>query len=520
MPHTDTASPLRLAPGLAALAAVCAGVMATVAMPPFLGTGWLILPSLVLLFSLLRGAEHPARLGWLFGIAHQATLLHWLFLLGPEAPIASRVLVPVAAGSAILYVSLYYLLFGWLVGRASRLGVGLLAAPLLWAGVEALRTAGELGFPWCLSGLAFLQTPLYPLAAAGGEPVLGVGAAFVAAALAALVDLRAGRDGRTIAAAVALGLSALALWGWLGTAGRLPAGDVSRAAVRTAVVQADVALRDKWATGRLDSTLVPYTELTERAVADGAEFVVWAETAVPAYLLYDARLLNWVRGLADSNNVHLFTGFPDANLAPDGRRLRTNASGLFGPQGYLLDRYHKHQLLPFGERVPFQSLLPILGKLDFGQAEWHAGDLPHPISVPVAPRKGLRFGALICFESIFGSLGRHAVAEGADVLVNITNDGWFGHTAGPVQHAAMARMRAAECGVPMVRCANNGISFVTDDRGRVRERLGLGERGVLLADLVPGPGGTSYVRHGRRPLGIVLGLWTLVVIGFLVRRRV
>lgn len=504
---------------LTCLAAVCAGVMATVAMPPFSGTGWLVIPALTMLFAVLRHAERPALLGWLFGVAHQLTLLHWLFQLGPEAPIASRVLVPVMAGAAILYCSLYYLLFGWLAGRAARLGVGLLAAPLLWTLVEMLRTAGELGFPWCLSGMAWLQTPLYPLAAVGGEQALGAASAFLAAALVAAFEQGVARDGRPAATALALGLAALAMWGWLGSSGRGSEGDPQRLPVRTAVIQADVALSDKWAKGRLDSTTVPYTALTEAAVDAGAEFVVWAETSVPAYLLYERRLLDWARGLADSNDVHLFVGFPDANAAPDGGRRKTNASGLFGPDGYLLDRYHKHHLLPFGERVPFQSVLPALGELDFGQAEWHAGDRPHPISVPVAPNQGLSFGALICFESIFGSLGRHAVAEGADVLVNITNDGWFGRTAGPVQHAAMARMRAAECGVPVVRCANNGISYVTDPRGRVMQRLELGERGLIVTDLMPGAGDTPYVRGGAVPLAIALGVWTLVVAAMLMRRR-
>ena len=518
MPHPETSSVPRLAPGPAALAAVCAGVMASVAMPPFQGTGWLIVPALALLFAVVTRAGHPARLGWLFGVAHQASLLHWLFLLGPEAPIASRVLVPVMAGAAILYVSLYYLLFGWLVGRAARLGAGLTAAPLLWTGVEILRGVGELGFPWCLSGAAILQTPLYPLAAAGGEAALGAGAAFAAAALVAVSDLRGVRDGRVVVTAVALGAAALAFWGLLALAGRVPV-DAEAPTVRTAVIQPDVALRDKWAKGRLDSTTVPYTALTHEAVRGGAEFVVWAETSVPAYLMYERELAAWVQTLADSNHVHLLVGFPDANAGPDGRRVKTNACGLFGPNGYLHARYHKHHLLPFGERVPFQSLCPALGELDFGQAEWHAGERPHPMSVPAGPGRCLDIAPLICFESIFGPSARAAVAEGASVLVNITNDGWFGHTAGPVQHAALSRLRAAECGVPVIRCANNGVSLVTDARGRVRERLGLGVRDLILIDVAPGPGDTFYVRHGSKALGVALAAWALIVIGLIFWRR-
>jgi len=520
--QTPTAQPQPFPLRLAGLAAVCAGVMATVAMPPFHGTGWLIVPSLTILFALLSRTDRPALVGWLFGVAHQGSLLHWLFLLGPEAPIASRVLVPVAAGSAILYVSLYYLFFGWLTGQVARIRDGritLLAVPLLWTFIEVLRTTGELGFPWCLSGLAFLQSALYPLAAGGGELALGAGAAFVAALVVAAAGVIRQRGERTTAIAGALALACLILWGGLTVLAT--DGDLStdRPSIRVAAVQADVALRDKWAKGRMDSTTVPYTALTREAVRAGAEFVVWAETAVPAYLMYESRLLRWVRDLADSNDVFIFTGFPDANLNADGKQIRTNATGLFGTDGRLLDRYHKHHLLPFGERVPFQKWLPILGKLDFGQAEWHSGERPQPIPVSVEQGRDLRFAALVCYEAIFSSLSRHAVAEGADVLVNITNDGWFGKTAGPVQHAAMARMRAAECGVPVVRCANNGISFMTDRRGDLIDTLELGERGLIIHDLIPGPADTTYIRHGLTPLAVFMAAWMLVVIAFAVRGR-
>jgi len=504
------AGAVSLPPRTAALAIVCAGLMATAAMPPLRGTGWLIVPALTLLFAVLRDTRRPALTGWLFGLAHQATLLHWLFLLGPEAPIASRVLVPVAASSAILYASLYYLLFGWLVGRVARVHGGaaaLLAAPVLWTLIETLRTVGELGFPWCLSGMAWLQTPLYPLARAGGEQALGTAAAF----LAALIALAASsRERRPRASLVSLAAAAGLLWGGVILFGiEAPPSHVDPP-VRVAVAQADVALRDKWAKTRMDSTTVPYTRLTAAAAREGAELVVWAETAVPAYLMYESRLLRWVRAVADTNDVFLYTGFPDANLATDGRQLRTNASGLFGPDGQLLDRYAKHHLLPFGERMPFQSVLPWLGEIDLGQAEWESGPLPAPMDVRLDDGRGLRLGGLICYEAIFPSLARQAVRAGADVLVNITNDGWFGRTAGPVQHAEMARMRAAECGVPLLRCANNGISYITDPSGAVLRSAGLGERGLVNGDVSPGPRSTPYLAHGSWPLFAFLLLWSLI----------
>jgi apolipoprotein N-acyltransferase len=506
--------------GRPAALALLGGLLATLAMPPLKHTGWLILPALVLLFTALRDTSRPGRIGWFFGLAHQATLLHWLYLLGPEATISSRGLIPVAGSSAILYATGFYLLLGWTAGRVRR-GLGpaglLLVLPVLWTGMEALRGAGELGFPWCLSGMAWLQTPLYPLAAAGGERTLGALTAATAALAVAL--LGAGRsDGRTRAGVIALALVTVCAWILLGR-GAAGVAVAPPYAVSVGVAQPDVALADKWDKARIDSTTVPYTRLTAEAAAAGAELVVWAETAVPAYLMYDKRLLEWVRAQADTNDVFLYCGYPDAALGPDNQQWRYNGSGLFGPAGLLRDRYAKHHLLPFGERMPFQALFPFLGGLDLGQAEWRPGEPPQPMLVDADNQRLLHIAGLICYESIFPSLARGTVRAGTDVLVNITNDGWFGRTAGPVQHAEMARLRAAECGVPLVRCANNGASYVTDARGAVIERLGLGVRGVLVVDVGPGAGDTPFVRWGYRPLVWTLLGWLVLAVVLHWRRR-
>ena len=127
------------------------------------------------------------------------------------------------------------------------------------------------------------------------------------------------------------------------------------------------------------------------------------------------------------------------------------------------------------------------------------------------PETGIfQITSLICYESIFPELPRNAVREGADIMVNITNDGWFGMSAGPVQHAWMARLRAAEYGIPLVRCANNGISFITDARGTILTSLELGRRGFIIEDITLGHGRTIFTVTGNRPLIFILLLWTIV----------
>ena len=508
--------------GLTALAAL----LLTVVLLPVPGT-WPLLPvALALLFNRLVVAERPARLAWLFGLVHQLTLLHWLFLLVPAKSIPTRALVPVQALAAIGYVSVFYLLLGWVFGQVRRrwgATRALLLLPALWTAMEALRSLGELAFPWCLSGAGLLFSPLAGLARTCGELGLSAGLAFTGAVLAALaLRLGPGLNGRLSRSQFGLLLGAtVVVWAGLGLGSAWrpaspPAAadepdDRRTAPLSVAVIQANVDLADKWVDAKLDSTRLPYGNLTRRAAGDGAELVVWAETAIPAYVRYDKALLGWTRALVRETGVYLFTGFPDADRSADGGLLKYNASGLFDRRGELVGRYAKSHLLPIGEAMPFTSVLPFLARIDVGQAEWTPGDPPRPL-VMRTDAGDFSFACLICFESVFGGLARDAVRSGAQALAVITNDGWFGESAGPAQHTYLARLRAIECGVPVLRCANNGISFVCDDHGVLLGELGLGQRGLVQATITPGRRDTAYLRFGTRPLLVFLLFWTVLAI--------
>jgi len=502
--------------------ALFAGVLATTSLPPVRGTAPLMLLALMLLFHLLRIAERPGRTAWWFALAHQATLLYWLFFLDPAKSIPTRALVPLQAVATIVFCAAHYLLMGWVAGKLRRRfgREALLAAlPVLWTATELLRTVGEMGFPWCLSGAVWLDTPLAGLYPASGEIGVGAATGLTAAALLGLVDLVRGvADSR--GRALRLGLASAAALGWMALLGgarvgrEVPLPDGWREEpLPVAAVQANVALKDKWAEARRDSTILPYTELTGAAVAAGARLVIWPETAVPAYLRYDADYLQWVRGLVREMRTPLFAGFPDARRdETTGELLKFNSSGLFDRTGTLRDRYSKHHLLPIGEAMPFQGLLPFLGGIDVGQAEWTPGAPPGPITV-TTPRGAFPFAPLICYEAIFGDLARQAVNRGAGCLVNITNDGWFGPTSGPRQHYALSRIRAAECRTTLVRCANNGISAIVGPDGRPREELWLNRRGFVLRPVQLTAARTLYVRAGVWPAVAFLLVWAAAGLG-------
>ncbi|MBD3219627.1 apolipoprotein N-acyltransferase [bacterium] len=519
---------VRRRPGAPTLLSLAAGVMLTTALPPMRGTSLLAPAALALLFHLLGGHPRPGWLTFVFGVGHAASLMSWLFFLDPAKSIPTRALIPVQAAAAILFVAAHY----WLLGVAfgflrRRLGPRLLLAwlPVLWVAVELVRSRGELAFPWCLVGTAWLDTPVAPLFAAAGETGLGAATAVTAAALVAIgrriAGVPADRTGwRALLVATVLAWVLL----WIGSAPRgasLPDGHRT-SPLPVACVQADVAQEDKWDDAKIDSTRIPYTDLTARAAGDGAELVVWAETAVPAYVRFDRELMRWLRAVASENRVAILTGFPDGRFEPDPaaenerRLLKFNAAGLVSPEGELLETYGKHHLVPIGESMPFQRYLPWLGRIDVGQAEWTPGAPPGPMSLPTDAGE-VSPAVLICFEGAFSHLARGAVRRGANVLVNITNDGWFGYTAGPRQHAALARIRAIECGVPLVRCANNGISMICDAQGRVLDRLDMNLRGIVGASIDPRPRGTLYAELGRWPVLAFLALW-LVVSAALARR--
>jgi apolipoprotein N-acyltransferase len=505
--------------------AILAGLLVTLGLPPIPHTGILVPLGLGLLFVALKDARQPAKTLWVFALVHQASLLQWLFFLVPAKTIPTRALVPIQASLAILYVTVFYLLLGWVFGRLrSRVGYrrALLVLPVLWVGMESLRAKGEMSFPWCLTGSAIAGEPLMGLLRASGE--IGVSALMVFfGGFLAFLWLRVRQGGTFQVPAVVSGCCTILVFAMLLIGSylnpELPENaDVTPGVMRTeplsvAAIQANVALEDKWQDSKIDSTRVPYGELTLQAANQGADFVVWAETAVPSYLRFEKEHLNWVRRVVREAEIPLYAGFPDAERLPDGKLNKYNSSGLFSASGDLLDRYAKYHLLPIGEAMPFTSLFPALAKIDVGQAEWTPGLPPEPI-VLETELGNFPFSGLICFESIIASQARSSVFRGSRCLVVLTNDGWFGDTAGPRQHTKMALLRAVECGVPLIRCANNGISFLCDDRGNILHSLEIGQRGIVQADLVPGSGRTAYVRWGAWPLFWFLVLYSLVVLGF------
>jgi len=484
------------------LPAVLSGVLTAAAFPST-SFGPVIFVALVPLFTALlreRPTAHEAfRTGYVFGATCFLLMLWWIARLIPSADVTIPGILTPALIILVSYLALYPAAVAALTVLTARDNAiaFVFGAPALWTILEMLRASGELGFPWGQAGYALAMTPqLIQLASVGGVTLLTYLIVLVNALLA-LVFVGRGRFAGVIGAVAGMiVIGALALQGKnaLGNTAMSPAPKM-----RVAVVQPDVDLALKWKRSFSDSTLHLIERLTREAVGGGAAFVVFPETCAPVYLRRNKKYHLALSSMAQSYGVPIYIGFLDYRRdGPHGDINIYNSSGVFRADGGL-ELYDKVHLLPFGEALPLSSKLRWLKHIEFGQANFDPG--PERAPLDAGPT---RFTPLICFESVFPGACARGVRLGAHLLVNITNDGWFGNTPGPHQHAEMSILRAVEFRRALLRSANTGVSMVVAPTGRVVSHLGLFREGILFADVPLESSLTFYARHGERPLRLIL----------------
>jgi apolipoprotein N-acyltransferase len=427
--------------------------------------------------------------GFAAGLLLYGALLWWIVLLDAPALTIPWVRYP-GTLAIVSFLALYVGLFAvsYVFVRARTGLPAPLAAGGLWTAIEILRGFGELGFPWGTLGYVMVSfLPALQIAAVAG--ISGVTFWIAAANGLALPLLR--RDGRTRVAVSTFVLVA-ALPPALGAL-RMREAPLPRT-VRVALVQPNVPNDEKWAPERRAEIFERMARLSRDGVARGAELVIWPETAAPCYLLKDREWRPWMESLAAELRTPFFVGVPDYQIVTEGSEKRvtyTNTGAFFDRAGRLAGRMDKIRLVPFGERIPFSQWVPYLAHLDFGEADFLPGKGP-----VVFDADGFRFGNLVCFEAIFSDLVRDYANAGADLLVNITNDSWFGAGSGAKQHENMAVARCVETGCGMARCANSGISTGVDACGRTFGETPLFVETLAVVDVPLRRGRTPFDRVG------------------------
>jgi apolipoprotein N-acyltransferase len=339
------------------------------------------------------------------------------------------------------------------------------------------------GFPWGLLGYSqYGRLPAIQIAELGGVYAVSFVVLATNAAVAGAVMLPWRRAvGGLALGGVLLGLT-LGFGYW-----RLwePASEDS---IRVSIMQPSIEQPLKWDPSHAEATVGIYLGLSRRAIADKPDLVVWPETATPTPLGRDEGLVTLLRGLAKSLGAPLVVGSID--VEGRGPVVLRNSAYLLTERG-LEGRYDKMQLVPFGEYVPLSGVIGFVrGWAEF-ISELEAGSKTVVFAGPPAP-----FGVVICYEGIFPELVRDFAKNGARLIVNITNDGWFGRTSGPPQHLAMYPLRAVEHRTAVVRSANTGISAFIAPSGQITQRIPLFERDIVTAAVPLRTRTTLYTRLG------------------------
>lgn len=443
--------------------------------------------------SPLRGAF---RAGFAFGMAYFGVMAHWiLFLTSNQLP-HQTVMIPLFLILAA-YLALYPALFALALvacARRTRIPAAILAPPL-WVASEWLRASGEMGFPWGDAGYALTtHLPLLQSAAWVGVPGLSLLAVIANVAVRHALAARARARFVPLGAVAAL-LVALFALGSARLAANPPAANPS---FTVAVLQPNIEQSLKWDWESLDKSVDAIARLSRRISFESVDLAVWPETAIPAYLREQESYARIVREIVAQTGAPTLLGFPDSEVHGD-ERLYFNSALFILPDGTDGGDYRKMHLVPFGESLPFQGILPALRKVDFGEADFTPGTEKTLFTAGAS-----RFGVAICFEAIFPPMTRDLVLRGAEMIVTITNDAWYGRSSAAWQHARMSLVRSVEDGVHQIRSANTGISFVSDPFGRVLGETGLFVEDMLTVAIEPKRVPTFYLRFGDLCLYAVL----------------
>ncbi|MEE9321954.1 MAG: apolipoprotein N-acyltransferase [Granulosicoccus sp.] len=471
-------------------------LLAGLALPyAFAPTSWwpLAVLSIFIFYALLQQqtARRALLLGWIFGLGYFGIGVSWVY---HSIHLFGAAVAPLAAAVTLLFVlvmTLFPAMTAWAWTRWHRPEHPFRNAwffASLWLLAELARGKIMGGFPWILVGYSQTSAPLGDLA-----PLMGVyGIGFLVVAFAALIGcLIAGASPHPLATRL-LALSCLiAIPAAAAISGRLSFSAPTGEAVAIRLVQANIPQEMKFSRERLESTLQQYTAMTREAGISDIDLVVWPETAIATYFdRVDNALQPFITELEKADIDVLSGGF-----SREGDNVYNSVRQLGGRQAL----YRKRHLVPFGEFMPFRFVLDFLARfIQIPMSDLAVGDGPYvPLDI-----QGAAIGVSICYEDVYGEEMR-ALLPASTLLINVSNDAWFGDTAAPHQHEQKARMRAREFARPLVRVTNTGVSSAIDERGRISGRIAHDTPGILDVSVMPRTGMTPYARTGNWPVFLV-----------------
>jgi apolipoprotein N-acyltransferase len=496
--------------GRAFAAAGLSGALLALSFPTFghPASAWVACIPLLVALHDRPSVRRAFGLGLTTGALYFAGTLPWLTQVMVAFGGIPRPVGVLLNGMLVAYLALFPAAFAvMVVVLCRRFGsLGLLGAAPLWLTTELGRLWILGGFPWELVG--YSQTSVLPvaqLASLVGVHGITLLVIFVNSALAVALVGPSRYRGRVL---VTVGVLVAAVVGFgqarLSDNRLVSQGDP----LRVALVQGNIPQDQKWDGDRETQILNRYLDLSRQGAADGAELVVWPESSTP-FSFEGHPSGEEIRQLARDTGVHLIFGSTQMRVDPEVQLF--NAAFALTPDGETAAVYHKMHLVPFGEYVPFRSLLSFVGPLVEAVGPFSPG-----LRASTIPVGSHQVSAAICYEVIYPGLIRDFVRNGSELLTAITNDAWYERSAAPHQHFQQAAMRAIEHGRYLVRAANTGISGVVDPYGRVVRQSELFETTVVTENVRLLTELTFYTQVGDLPAYLCL---VLTVVAMLVAWR-
>jgi apolipoprotein N-acyltransferase len=498
---------------------------------PRYNLGWLGWVALVPLLSAVSGANVRQAFfqAFLCGMIFFVLVFDWVLEVSGYTYL-HHLLLCVYKG---LYFGLFGLLFKFLA-RRSGLAIALFASPFIWVFLEYIRSnMGFMALPYAWLGYTQYAHPLVIQIASVAGPygvsfllamVNSAVAAFVLALLYRSKNLNL-RPNLAISNRGLVGMAATAAFFTIFTLcyGMIVVSKpIAGKKFRVSVVQGNIEQAKKWDRSYRNYIIERYEELSREISKDQPGLVIWPEAATPGFVLSDMALMKRITGLVREMNTYFLIGsseYPKFQKGPLKFDQSGNTALFFSPDGKVLGQYLKIRLLPFGEYLPYGETIP-----------WSWIDVPKVKSTmpgkefTVFQCATFRFSAPICWETLFPDVSREFVRRGAQFLVNITNEAWFGKSVGPQHYVISSVFRAVENRVYVVRCANTGISCFIDPYGRVVDRVkddkgqDIFVRGVLTETIIPMESRTVYTRYGDWLVWTCIGV-SLIIISVAFLRR-
>jgi len=411
-----------------------------------------------------KGLVDSLKLGFLTGIVSFLGIFYWIIVAVHTYGNVPLILSALILLLLILYLGLFIGAFTFLT-RLIQIRLGLqtiFPIPVLWVALEYLRSFLLTGFPWANLGHSqYLNLPFIQMA-----DITGVyGLSFVILLVNATLFLALHQWAKKTFPFKEFIITAIILLGFL-IYGYMKMEAIDRQMIQNPplkirLIQGNIDQSIKWDESFQKETLKIYDRLSLRISEEKPDLIIWPETATPFFFQDAQEHHPLVLDIPKKTNAFLLFGTPSYKIQR-GKVSHYNSAYLLSPLGELIGKYDKIHLVPFGEYVPMKDLLFFIGSLGEGIGDFKSGKEIYNFSIPQG-----HFGVLICFEIIFPDLCRRFVKKGANFLVTMTNDAWFGKTSAPYQHFSIATFRAVENRVFIARAANTGITGFIDPRGKI-----------------------------------------------------